>query len=330
MPRLTLDEVSLPGQHARPAHIAAMGQRLAAAGPRTRGRVSQRYNPLAEIDEDIVPPAMPQPPSRTPDLVADRSHAVMRDITPILPPSPRRRLVTTIGRAAALSVMASAGFGLVLVVQSPRWSAGQHLVPTKQAGVAIGKSEPQSSPKLPEPAKSPQLAAGDSGKNVASEPAQPATSPPVPPAVSPPVLPAALTPKAAPAAPVSVPHAATAPRPLHVRLAVAHRPRLEALQPVHVAARHEAQRPAPLVHYDLPRWLTEARTTPPRPIIMSPPPHDLQAPETQLASTVPRPLLPPLPRPRLIYASAGYAPPNPVIYRAPYPYGYDQPQPYRP
>jgi hypothetical protein len=321
MPRLTLDETSISGQYARSAHIAAMGQRLAAAGPRTRQRVTRRYHPLAEAGEDVAAPAMPEASWRAPALVADRSHAFIRDIAPILPPSPRRRMFTAIGRTAALCVMASAGFALVLAAQSPRWSAGQHLVAKKQIAAVAPKPEPEQPAKALQPATPSQLAENLSGKAAPSAPpvqqAPPAT------------VPAATTRTAPPAAtPLSVPPASPAPRPMQVQLAVAHRPRPEAQKPVHLVAHHEAPHPATLVHYALPRWLTEDR-----PIIMSPPPHNLEAPVAQQAATMqaekPHPALPPLPRPRLIYASAGYArpPPNPAYYGAAYPYGYYQPQP---
>jgi hypothetical protein len=310
MPRLTLDETLRSGQHARSAAIAAMGQRLASAGPRTRRRVTQRYNPSADPQDDAVEAVLPPITADAPVLVADRSHAFIRDIAPILPPNPRRRVFTAIGRGAALGVMASAGFALVLVAQSPRWSAARHDAAKTDKTLAAANPPPEQ----PAPAPAPH----------ADGVARPAAAPvaPPPPAVQapPPTQPAAMPSKALPAA-----------RPMQVQLALAPRRRQEIRKPIHVAARQEAPHQAVLAHYELPRWLTEDR-----PITMSPSPHNLEAPVVPQAAIVPaekpHPALPPLPRPRMLYAAAGYPPPPPnrAYYGLPTPYGYYQPQPYPP
>jgi hypothetical protein len=314
MLRLTLDETAPSGQHARSAHIAAMGQRLAAAGPRTRQKVTKRYHPSADTGDNVAAPALPPAAEPIPILVADRSHAFMRNVAPIVPPSSRSRVVTAIGRAAAIGVMASAGFALVLVAQSPRWSVARHSSAKIPSPVVVAKSEPEQPATPASPAVRAHIAEQDWGKG-----SQPPFS----------ARPAALPPKTAPAAaPAPAPPATRPARPIPVQLAAVHRTRKEALRPMHEANRHEASRPAMLAHYELPRWLTEERPSQPHAITMSPPPHDLEVPAAQQASAVPvekpRFSLPPLPRPRLIYASAAYPPPS---YRPPPPYGYYQPYP---
>jgi hypothetical protein len=95
-------------------------------------------------------------------------------------------------------------------------------------------------------------------------------------------------------------------------------------------------------HYALPRWLTDDHPEHAAPLIMSPPPHNLEPPPgAQFAAASPPPAhpaqakLPPIPEPRprppVIYAEAHYPPPpraRPYYNAAPYfggtphPYGY--------
>ncbi len=353
--RQSFDDVTGVDQRARDAAIAAMGQRLAAGGLRTRQRVTQRTLPNAAVPGETLAPLV----ASSPILVADRSQAFVRDVAPVVPPSPRRRALTAIGRAAALASMASAGFALVLFAQNPRWSAVHRAAAPKAAAkTEIARDQPPALPDLAEPAIPPaQLADNTASSPVPIAAPAPATLPAasVGPAIQPPP---AATPVVSPPR-VLAPKPSMAPRlsrPLQIQLAAFTRPK-----PVQMTARHESvravapPRPVVLVHYTLPRWLTEARDVPRQPLIMSPPPHELVAPAqvasrvwkppVQLASSEPtersRPVLPPLPRPRLIYASASYAPPAPYRGATPYagydapamppaPWGYQPPQPYAP
>jgi len=100
---------------------------------------------------------------------------------------------------------------------------------------------------------------------------------------------------------------------------------------------HGATRAAAL-HYGLPRWLTDDHPQHAAPLIMSPPPHNLEPPpEAEMAAASPPPVrtaqatLPPIPqpgrRPTVIYAEAHYPPPPPTrpYYNAtPYYGGYPQ------
>ena len=351
--RQLFDEVSGADQRSRDAAIAAMGQRLAAAGPRTRQRVTTR--PLVA---EARPVAAPPAPPRGPILVAHRSQAFVRDVAPVVPPSPRWRALSAIGRAVAITGMASAGFAAVLFAQSPRWSAAHHAAPKRAIAPELAKDQPASAPSE---AAEPAIAPAQLAQNAASVPAPllapaPQNLPAAPgaPAEPPPPTARAITtpPKAEPIMPAPKP--AVLPRPLRhaqVQLASFTRPRPMVSRPLQAAARHAAM-PA---HYSLPRWLTDARDTPARPIVMSPPPHDLEAPVQPISRMAKPPALassasaekqhialPPLPRARLIYASAAYAaPPLPSRGASPYAgyggpaypplaYGYAQAQPYPP
>jgi hypothetical protein len=358
--RQPFDDVTGDGQRVRAAAIAAMGQRLAAAGPRTRRRVTQRSHPVVEQGEEHGEPALPEP-ARAPALVADRSQAFLRDIAPILPPRPRRRAMSVIGRTVALAAMASAGFAVVLLAQSPRWSAARRPAAQKlalAAAPAKGVIPAKAIPAAPQ-AQTADAAADTQPARPPASAAPPAASAAPPPAIEKPV---AMPPQALPPAPMLQPPPAPIrpSRSMQVQLAATHRPKLPVQIPFRVALRQEAARPIakhPVMNakYVLPRWLTDAHDAPPRQVIMSPPPRDLEAPAQaalQVASPAPavraaasappekpRSLLPPLPRPRLIFATAGYMPQAP--YRGPYggyygpasppaPYWDDQRQPTAP
>ncbi len=325
--RQSFDDVTGAEQPARDAAIAAMGQRLAAASRRSRQKAVQRRFPTEMPDAALAGPVTV--PARSPVLVANRSQAVLRDIAPIVPPRARSRALTALGRAAALASMAAAGFAVVLLAQSPRWSAVHHGVPAQAQASA-----------LPEHA-GPPIAAAQLTENTVSSPAPlavplPARVPaagvapaiePAPPA-GPESAPPVVKPVLSPPKPMTVPRPS---RPMQVQLASLSRARPAWAKHAPLADRHEGVRmasvhPAVSDHYALPRWLTEAREAA-RPLIMSPPPHDLEAPpampvappQVQLASSVmperPRPQLPPLSRPRLVYAYAGYG--VPPAYRGP-------------
>jgi hypothetical protein len=351
--RRIFDEVTSADQRSRDAAIAAMGQRLAAAGPRTRQRVTQRQVVADERPVD-APPEQP----RSPVLVAHRSQAFIRDVAPVVPPNPRWRALTAIGRAVAIAGMASAGFAVVLLAQSPRWSAAHRPAPKRAMTPEIAQDQPP--PALPDAAQ-PAIQPAQLAEPAASVPAPllapapqnlpaahgaPADQP------APAVRAIANPPTAEP--PMPVPKPAAVPRPVrHLQVQLASLARLRPIspRPVQAIARH----PARLAHYTLPRWLTDARDTTARPIVMSPPPHDLEAPVGLASRTIKSPplasaepverhhlALPPIPRARLIYASAGYAaPPLPNRGASPYagydgpaypplPYGYQQAQPYAP
>ncbi len=305
--RQSFDQVTGADQRTRDAAIAAMGQRLAAASLRSRQKAAERSLP-AEMPGG-EPASSVTPPARSPVLVADRSQAFVRDIAPLVPPRSRRRALTAIGRAAALASMASAGFAVVLLAQNPRWSVLHHAVPAK------------AQPSTPAEIAGPPIPAAKLAENTVSNPAPLAAPAParvpaagVPPAIQPApsaepmAAPPDVKPILAPRRPVIVPRPS---RPMQVQLAAFSRPRPAVAKHVQVTD-----------HYALPRWITEARQTA-RPLIMSPPPHDLEVPAqlavhappppVQLASSVmperPRPVLPPLPRPRIVYAYAGYAAP---------------------
>jgi hypothetical protein len=338
----------------RSAAIAAMGYRLAAAGPRTRQRL---------IDRETAPPAPlreeprfnePLPALASWDeslweqrLAADAELGIAR-----LSDQQKR---FPVWRAAALLASAACGFSLVLFGQSLHLD--RKLRPARPTLVA--EAQPPAPPPAPPAAT--------------TLPAQKA-APTAPPQPDPVPVQAQAAAQAAPAAPGSEASPAQAMPPPETRLATlplehirlhpapavfAERQPLRRITPrlvlamasrppvpkfvdpkLHVASRSVAPR------HDLPRWLTEDRPEHERELIMSPPPRNLDAPPSaELAANThpagpPKADLPPIPqpgrRPALMYAEAHAPPPpyggwgvphpmyNATPYYAPYPqaYGY--------
>jgi hypothetical protein len=334
--------------HRRSEAIAAMGYRLAAAGPRTRQRLIERETaapapPETQINEPLPTLASWDDALWEKRLAADEQLGMAR--------LSARQSRFPIWRAAALLASAVCGFSLVLFGQSLHLDqklrqANHPAKPTLLAETQPAQAQPAppraSAPALPsnpQPAPPPVQAPGIAQAAPAPEPAPPKIAQPD----------AATAPasqeKPAPSPPPMIRQAALPsehpkPHPALMRQLPTH----TTTRPVFAVATHPANR-APVPHHDLPHWLTEDRPEHERELIMSPPPHNLEPPAgAELAANThqaaPKNELPPIPppahRPALIYAEAHSAPrpyaywaaPRPAYnanpYYAPYPqnYGY--------
>lgn len=309
-----------PDQALRAASIAAMGQRLAAAGPRTRLRLSERPTPPGDIE---APPAAREL-SPVVNLIAERSRALARETAP-MPRRPWPAWAIALRRATLLGATAAGGFALVLLAQSPRWAAW-HQKPSHDEAAAMQTTQDV----LP----ATQMAASASIERfaeLAKPPRAHISATPEPDPVTEKFADAPVAPAHQAArtefATLSPERRVSVPASLHDRAALPHPARVAIRQ---IPKSLEPSYKVAVVHHELPRWLTEDRPTQPRVLVMSPPPHNLEPPAgaaatAQLAATVPEkpsPMLPPIPRhPRLVYASTNYPPPPPYYG---YPYGYYQ------
>jgi hypothetical protein len=288
----------------RTASIAAMGYRLAAAGPRTRQRLIDREN----VPKNAGPP---DPPEHA--AVSEQIGAATPPVSPLVayvdrwplsrvaepvaaePAMPRgapsrARMIATLGFTAAC------GFGLVLASQSHIWKR-QHVVLA-----AVTKPQEISAPEPPKPQEralaqtaAPAPKAPEQNPKPVSdapeqrqEPPEPSTAPVSRPVAAPP-KPAAPRPAAkpvVPAQPVQLAHLARPARP--AKLAFVHAaPRAERF----AAAKSHAPEMR-VANHELPRWLTEDHPSPARGLVMSDPPHDLSlpsAPHQEEASRRPAP-----------------------------------------
>jgi len=301
----------------RTASIAAMGYRLAAAGPRTRQRLIDRES----VPQNPSPPDLPEnaggedirAATPLPPLVADMDRwpssraAEPVAVEPVVPrgaPS-RARMIATLGFTAAC------GFSLVLASQSHIWKRPHvmlaALAKPHQETPAAPSAPPSAQAPAPEPPKPEEAAQAhiaapepktidENPKSVADAPEQPRAAPAPEPRAAPvarpvvsPQKPAASRPAAKPAAPAQPVQLAHLARPaIRAKLAVGH-------APSH-AVKLAAAKPHPpeirVANHELPRWLTEDHPSPTRGLVMSEPPHDLSLPSPprqEAASRKPEP-----------------------------------------
>jgi hypothetical protein len=311
-----------------------MGYRLAAAGPRTRQRLIDRETAALAPPEpgwnEPLPPNEPLPALASWDntlweqrLAADAELGMAR--------LSAQQSRFPVWRAAALLASAACGFSLVLFGQSLHLDRKLREAnrPAKPTLVA------EAQPPAPQPAPAQvQPAPAQPAPSLASAPALPSNPNPAP------LAQPAASPVQAPS-PSPLPQISQAARPGEARkphLAQPALARQPAPRPLFATATPDPKwaepRPHPanhaaVPHHDLPRWLTEDRPQHERELIMSPPPHNLDAPPgAELAANThpapsPKTDLPPIPRPfhrpALIYAEAHNAPPPPTFWAAPRP-----------
>jgi hypothetical protein len=274
----------------RAAAIAAMASRLAAAGPRTRRRVFGEPAEAATEAQSGTHAASEPPPLEAPPPLLDFPRERLATVSSPAPAAWRQH-IGKVGNAALLAAMAGAGFGAVILAQSPGVAAlfrgdrtavvahsallSKDVAP--QAASAATNQQPKPrhlSAKLEQAASGPHKAITAThvpahGRLLAQALAEPARTMPRRPLL----------------------HASALPGP-----------RIDMKQPV-------------AADYALPRWLTDAQplpaqpvaqAAPPQPVTMSPPPHDLALPQTPApeAKSLTRPP-PPKPRPPdMIFASS--------------------------
>jgi hypothetical protein len=297
-----------PGARREPS-LSALAQRLAAAGPRTRMRLQDRQGP-APLSE-AAPGAVPEAGPRTPKwwLPPEEDQAALADHAPHPPLTaagyaldhesvyegeeagtrwPPEGWPVMLRRVGLLSAAAICGFGVVALGQSAPFGAWlKHLgEPAKPQTVAAAVPEAVASDPVPTPAPAWAPASVPTAHLPARLREAHIQTVRVPAAMS-----AAHNPSPHVAQPTragTLPHAAPAARREPIAQAASlHIVHPEAPFPARLTARASTApvRPPPPhrpVHYELPRWLTEASLVPPppppRPPLLSPKPHNLDAP----------------------------------------------------
>jgi hypothetical protein len=317
----------LPAQDTdrRSAAIAAMGYRLAAAGPRTRQRLIERETvaPLAPGPLRAETPIATPPPITEPmpalaswdDAWWEQRLATDAELGIVRRAEKRGRF--PIWRAAALLASAACGFSLVLFGQSLHLDRKLRQPNRQPAPAVLAEAQKPAPPPVPLPPRA-------SAPPAAPAPPEPVQTPSAPP----PEIPPAAIRTAQRTPPPAAPSFADLARPPLARTT----PRLVLAMATRPAVPKSVQQPKPrqaAARHDLPRWLTEDRPQHERELIMSPPPHNLDAPASPK---------PPEPQqhPALIYAEAHTAPapytgpgaPHPLYNATPYYGALPPPTPY--
>lgn len=364
MRRLTLAEALAPisedrEEADRSAAIAAMGYRLAAAGPRTRQRLLDRQHAQEQYEQEDWDGYRPS------DALADSheydeaqgQYSLPFDCQPRaeqVPPLSARTIAT---RSAVIGIMAACGFGVVLVGYGREGVHVHHKAAHADISEAAAEVQPQAPAEAP---GEPPVVTATIRQAALIQPAIPETAPLAdPPAAvvpaqaeaapplhdtmaddatparldakpaagrpalrkqeTPPPKPQARQTALAEAAPVSHPHG----HPSALRATpVLFRPAEVKPHPAHPAAN---------ARIELPRWLTEDHPEHPKtPLVMSEPPHDLVAPAAPRHQAASQPRQsepsPPARDPDTITAASSDAAPPPYHppalrpgYGAPYP-----------
>jgi hypothetical protein len=338
-----------PDSDRKSVAIAAMGYRLAAAGPRTRQRLIERETTASVLPEPRrAEPRVPPQPPQTENLPTLASwddtlweQRLAADAALGMARLSARHDRFPVWRTLALLTSAACGFSLVLFGQSLHLDRKLRLPnhdsrpalraetqpppPPDQSQPAAAQAPAAANPVPPQPAPLPVQARGFAQAALQPSPS-PVNIPQPDPASS-----------QSPAPPPQIRHAAqpnVLPRPFPAQPTIARQqPRHPPTRPVFASSgrtpRPTSAEPTPhATHHDLPRWLTENRPEHKHDLIMSPPPHNLDAPQgAELAANTPAPApandMPPIPqpgrRPALIYAEAHTTPPPATGWAAPRP-----------
>jgi hypothetical protein len=233
------------GAAARAAAIAAMGHRLAAAGPRTRQRARSRAAaPTHQADPPAAAASDPRGVDTRDDILAWIDPPARAPLS-ARPRTPMQPHVAALWRGALLGAAALCGFGLVIVAL--RMDVAQH------NALRLAKAAPVLQAAPAAPAVTPDSAIQHRVATMAA--------------------PSQYVRADRPHHKVEVAHLAVA-TPSH---APAPRPRSHAPQPL---LAHAAAKPHPLAtaREDWPSWLTDGSVVRPPAVIMSEPPHNLVHP----------------------------------------------------